>query len=365
MNDPFYIFLSVIGLMLCVAAILIVWATIRTNNPDIEQVSHHLLRRSLLFALVPPALFALFQIFILNPFVQHTVRKEQDFQAKNQFVSSYAISWDETVINSPTKLNLITDTIKRRLVESPHLQDIVSIDALSPESSMQTVFRFRPGAITVPASQQELSDILSVAIPKADKELISVRSVLSSDESATNLRQPEASLLRWGDSVISVADSSHINDSYVLSAHPSGDNSVTVQLTDPGVLRMNAMARYAESNKVPMALLHHGNVVGVYEPTIHSTNELVIDPIQGNLTPSQAADELSMPRRGLINYTEDIHLSSLEPKGIAYSVANFINSLPYAFTAHFWLILMFVTTTIACFRMIKLDLDIRSEQSEF
>jgi hypothetical protein len=72
-----------------------------------------------------------------------------------------------------------------------------------------------------------------------------------------------------------------------------------------------------------------------------------------------------MPRRGLINYTEDIHLSSLEPKGIAYSVANFINSLPYAFTAHFWLILMFVTTTIACFRMIKLDLDIRSEQSEF
>ncbi len=352
--DSYFPFYSAIGVMFCIAIIILIWTSLRDRNESINSRAGKFLIYSLSILLVPSIILLAVQSFIVNPFMESTLEQKEKFAAQNRYLGSITLEWDGKIINEHDKLKNIEQTISHRLHNNKQVSAITS-DANSSKDLFSTKIIFSPHTIPAddPSSNLQVRNIIkTIQSPPVDntgEDILSIRTVLTDP-----MEEPPAGFRRlpWKNGFVYVAETSHITAKDVLTAKPHGKNSLVATLTEAGQLRMNAMARYADASKSQVALIHHGKVVGIYEPEPAITDQFIINPIPKEIAMERAADELSMPHLGTPSSNIKFDYVTPSPEGFRYSLADKIASIPLVVSVYAWLGLMFLMLIVTSVGML-------------
>ncbi len=317
-------------------------------------------------ALVPSALLLCFQLFLINPFLESTIAQKQQFLNEHQYLTAITITWDGSIINSASKANALTDSIRYRLRDDQRIQSIQF--AATQGDVWVTQITLVPRALPILNStlpRQEISDILNKArirgtegSPQAAP--IAIRTVFSNLVAVDEPHQT----FSWNNTAIQLSLTSHISLNDIVQAQPRKPHSLLVTLTDRGQTRLQNMAQFTETSKSQVALVYHNQIVGIYSPIRAFTDQFVIDPITTDVPLEQAADELSMPRPGSPPCNIQFHSNSPEPEGIRFALAHTILGLPTWIPQYGWFILLIFMVLVSCLVLLDLFWEKQDNQSQ-
>ena len=97
--DSYFPFYSAIGVMFCIAIIILIWTSLRDRNESINSRAGKFLIYSLSILLVPSIILLAVQSFIVNPFMESTLEQKEKFAAQNRYLGSITLEWDGKIIN--------------------------------------------------------------------------------------------------------------------------------------------------------------------------------------------------------------------------------------------------------------------------
>ncbi len=336
--------------MFCIAIVILVWTSLRDRNAYIESRAGKILIYSLSTLLLPSIILVSLQAFVINPFMESTIEKRNEFISQNRYLGSINLEWDGKIINEKDKLESVEKTISQRLHNNKQVSAITSSSS-SDKDIFVTKIVLSPHSIPAddPASDQHVRSIIkSIESPTSNssgEDILSIRTVLMAPEEDTPAGFEK---LPWKDGFVYVAKASHVTAHDIFNAQVRNKDTLLATLTEAGQLRMNAMARYTDASKSQVALIHHGKIIGIYEPQLAMTDQFIISPIPKDIAAEEAANELSMPHLGAPANKIKFDYTNPTPMGFRYELVDTISALPGVVVSYLWLGIMFLMLAVTC-----------------